>query len=54
MKKYTVKFTNQFKKDYKLAKRRGMKMELLNSAIEILANGKELPENYYDHSLSGN
>lgn len=29
-------------------------MELLNSAIEILANGKELPENYYDHSLSGN
>ena len=54
MKKYTVKFTNQFKKDYKLAKRRGMKMELLNSAMEILANGKELPENYYDHSLSGN
>lgn len=54
MKKYTVKFTNQFKKDYKLAKRRGKKMELLNSVIELLANGEVLPENYYDHSLSGN
>lgn len=54
MKKYTVKFTNQFKKDYKLAKRRGKKMELLNSVIETLANGETLPENYYDHSLLGN
>lgn len=54
MKKYTVKFTNQFKKDYKLAKRCGKKMELLNSVIELLANGEVLPENYYDHSLSGN
>ena len=51
MNKYTVKFTNQFKKDYKLAKRRGKKMELLNSVIELLANGEALPENYYDHSL---
>lgn len=54
MKKYTVKFTNQFKKDYKLAKRRGKKMELLNSVIELLANGEALPEKYLDHSLSGN
>lgn len=54
MKKYTVKFTNQFKKDYKLAKRRGKKMELLNRTIELLANGESLPEKYYDHSLSGN
>lgn len=54
MKKYTVKFTNQFKKDYKLAKRRGKKMDLLNSVIELLANGETLPEKYLDHSLSGN
>lgn len=54
MKKYTVKFTNQFKKDYQLAQRRGKKMELLNRTIEILANGEALPEKYYDHSLSGN
>lgn len=31
-----------------------MKMELLNKTIEILANGDKLPENYYDHALSGN
>lgn len=54
MKKYTVKYTSQFKKDYKLAKRRGKKMELLNKTIELLSNGEDLPENYYDHSLSGN
>lgn len=54
MKKYTVKFTNQFKKDYKLAKRRGKKMELLNSVIELLTNGEALPEKYLDHPLSGN
>lgn len=53
MKKYTVKYTSQFKKDYKLAKRRGKKMELLNKTIELLSNGEDLPENYYDHSLSG-
>ena len=54
MKKYTVKFTSQFKKDYKLAKKRGKKIELLNKTIEMLANGEGLPESYCDHSLSGN
>lgn len=54
MKKYTVKFTTQFKKDYKLAKRRGMDMDLLNKAIDLLANGESLPEKFHDHSLSGN
>ena len=54
MKKYTVKFTNQFKKDYKLAKKRGKRMELINEAINILADGEALPEKYRDHSLSGN
>lgn len=54
MKKYTVKFTSQFKKDYKLAKKRGKKIELLNKTIEMLANGENLPESHCDHSLSGN
>lgn len=54
MKKYTVKFTNQFKKDYKLAKKRGKRMDLINEAINILADGEALPEKYRDHSLSGN
>lgn len=54
MKKYNIKFTSQFKKDYKLAKRRGKNLELLNTTIEQLSNGEVLPEKYYDHSLSGN
>ena len=43
MRKYTVKFTNQFKKDYKLAQRQGKKIDLLNTAIKLLANGETLP-----------
>lgn len=33
MTKYTVKYTSQFKKDYKLAKKRGLKMNLLDEII---------------------
>ena len=54
MKKYEVKFTKQFKKDYILAKKQGKKMELLNTVIELLANGEPLPKEYDDHSLIGN
>ena len=54
MTKYTVKPTTQFRKDYKLAKKRGMKMNLLDDIIKKLADGEKLPEKYYDHPLSGN
>ena len=54
MTKYTVKPTTQFRKDYKLAKKRGMKMNLLDDIIKKLANGEKLPEKNYDHPLSGN
>lgn len=52
--KYTVKFTSKFKKDYKLAIKRGYPIKLLEEAVSILANGKALPEKYVDHTLSGN
>lgn len=52
--KYTVKFTTQFKKDYKLAIKRGLKIRLLQDVISILAMGKTLPEANKDHALSGN
>lgn len=51
--KYTVKPTTQFKKDYKLAIKRHMKMELLDQIIELLAMGEPLPEQNHDHALSG-
>ena len=52
--KYTVKPTTQFKKDYKRAMKRGLKIELLEKVVELLAMGKALPEKNRDHELSGN
>ena len=51
--KYTVKFTAQFKKDYKLAIRRGMKIELLEDIVSALSMGESLPEKNKDHALTG-
>lgn len=52
--KYEIKFTAQFKKDLKLAKRQGKDIEKLFSVIEELANGNSLEAKYRDHDLSGN
>ena len=52
--KYIVKTTIQFKKDFKLAKKRGLKMELLREVITVLAMGETLPEKNKDHALTGN
>ena len=52
--KYTVKPTSQFRKDYKLAIRRGLKINLLEDVIAALAMGETLPEKNKDHALSGN
>lgn len=52
--KYIVKSTTQFKKDYKLAMRRGLKIELLEDVIAVLAMGESLPEKHKDHVLTGN
>lgn len=52
--KYTVKPTSQFKKDYKLAMKRGLDISLLEDIIAKLALGESLPEKNRDHALSGN
>ena len=52
--KYTVKPTTQFKKDFKLAMKRGLKIELLEDVIAALAMGETLPEKHKDHALTGN
>ena len=54
MTKYTIKHTTQFKKDYKLAKKRHLDTDLLKDIITKLANGETLPDKYRDHALSGN
>ena len=50
----TVKYTNLFKKDYKLAKKRGLDMNLLHQVVEMLAHNIPLPSKYKDHYLLGN
>ena len=54
MTKYEIKNTTQFKKDYKLAKRRGLNLNLLKDIVIKLANGETLDPKHKDHSLSGN
>ncbi len=51
--KYQVKVTTQFKKDYKLAMKRGLKITLLEAIISMLARGEVLPEKNRDHALTG-
>lgn len=48
--KYTVKPTTQFKKDYELAMKRGLKIELLEDVVAALAMGEPLPEKNKDHA----
>lgn len=52
--KYEVRFTSQFKKDLKLAKKQGRDTEKLFAVIEQLADGQPLEEKHRDHALTGN
>lgn len=52
--KYEVKFTTQFKKDIKLAKKQNKDLDKLFDVVALLAEGKELDLKYRDHDLSGN
>lgn len=51
--KYTVKHTTQFKKDYKLAAKRGLDINLLEEIVSTLAIGDILPDKNKDHALVG-
>lgn len=51
--KYTIEISSKFKKDYKLAKKRGYNMTLLQEVVDLLASGETLPDKYRDHSLTG-
>lgn len=52
--KYGIVLTSMFKKDLKLAKKRGYDLSLLGSVVDTLAMGHPLAEKYKDHSLIGN
>ena len=46
-----IEFTGQFKKDYKLAVKRGCDIQELTKVITMLANEQPLPEKNRDHVL---
>ena len=50
--KYIVKYTNKFKKDFKLAIKRGLDISLLEDIIAKLSMGET--EKNLDHNLTGN
>ena len=49
-----IVWTNQFKKDYKLAMKRHLDIDLLDDIIRKLASSEQLPEKNKDHALTGN
>lgn len=54
--KYKIKWSTRFKKDYKLAMKRGYNTDLLDDVIRLLAKGdqqQKLIDDYGDHELSG-
>ena len=51
--KLIVKWTNSFKKDYKKAIKRGLKIEKLDLIISKLSNCEKLDDKYRDHALTG-
>lgn len=51
--KYEVKFTTQFKRDLKLAKRQHKNTDKLFKIIKLLADGQKLATKYKDHDLLG-
>lgn len=46
-----IEFTGQFKKDYKLAIKRGCDPKELEKVVTLLVNEQPLPEKYRDHAL---
>lgn len=50
--KYAIRFSNNFKKDYKKIKKQGKNINKLKNIVTKLANGEELEEQYRNHTLS--
>ena len=46
--------SRQFKRDLKLAKKRGCKIECLSTVVKTLAAGETLEAKYRDHALTEN
>jgi mRNA interferase YafQ len=50
----TIRYSARFKRDYKLVKKRGYDIGLLEEVLDILCSNQPLPPKYRDHNLAGN
>ena len=48
---YRVKFTTSYKKSYKLMKKRGVDISLLNEVVDKLRQGISLEGKHHNHEL---
>lgn len=49
-----IRYSNQFKKDYKIIKKRGYDINKLKEVVQILSEKQKLPTKYKEHYLVGN
>jgi len=49
----TLKTTSRFRKDYNLAKKRGLDLSLLEAVLDTLLTGQALDAKHRDHALAG-
>jgi len=49
----TIRYSSRFKKDYKVIKKRGYDIRLLEEVLEILSAEQPLPPKYLDYALKG-
>jgi mRNA interferase YafQ len=49
-----IDYSGQFKRDVKLAQKRGKDMDKLKTLLVLLIEDKSLPAAYLDHPLKGN
>ena len=52
-KKYAVVYSAWYRHDYKIIKKRGYNISLLDAVIESLESGEFLSEKHRDHALTG-
>ena len=50
---YNIEYTGSFKRDYKLALKRGFKEPKIQTVISMLVNGTPLSIKYRPHKLTG-
>ena len=51
--KYSLVLSGRFKRSLRLARKRGLNIDLLDSVVEKLLQGVPLEEKYRDHDLVG-